>query len=106
MQHIQLSLWVFYRSHIRSSERWRKTKFIFLDILGSLVVFTYMFFLSGEAASAIYTCLLQLFYVDLAMRSTFEKNRWLAGDLLGASLPIMLFATIFYMPVSFQLHRR
>ena len=57
-------------------------------------------------ALAIYTCLLQLFCVDLAMQKVecFRKNRWMASDLLGAYFSFTDYAArySFYMPVSFQ----
>ena len=70
--------------------------------------FTYMFSYRVKLllASAIYTCLLQLFCVDLAMQKAeyFRKNRWMAGDLLGTYFSFADYAACysFYMPVSFQ----
>ena len=77
-------------------------------ILGSLIVLLICFSYRVKLllASAIYTCLLQLFYVDLVMQKAeyFRKNRWMAGDLLGAYFSFADYAACysFYMPVSFQ----
>lgn len=76
--------------------------------------FTYMFSYRVKLllASAIYTCLLQLFCVDLAMQKA-EYFRKIGGWqvicwALILALPIMLLATLFICPFPFKmyLHQR
>ena len=83
-------------------------------ILGSLVVLPICFSYRVKLllASAIYTCLLQLFCVDLAMPKA-EYFRKIGGWqvicwALILALPIMLLATLFICPFPFKmyLHQR
>ncbi|MCG8284731.1 DMT family transporter [Acinetobacter seifertii] len=78
-------------------------------ILGSLVVFTYMFFLSGEASFGIGD--LYMLIAIILCGFGYAEGGVLSKKIGGwqvicwaliLALPIMLFATIFYMPVSFQ----
>lgn len=93
---------------LRGGEKPNQFFWIFA-VLGSAVVFAYMFFISGDTSLAIgdFYMLMAIIFCGFGYAEGGVLSRKIGGWqvicwALILSLPFMLFLTIFYMPTSFQ----
>ncbi|AQZ82167.1 EamA family transporter [Acinetobacter calcoaceticus] len=93
---------------LRGGEKPNQFFWIFA-VLGSAVVFAYMFFISGDTALGIgdFYMLMAIIFCGFGYAEGGVLSRKIGGWqvicwALILSLPFMLFLTIFYMPTSFQ----
>lgn len=93
---------------LRGGEKPNQFFWIFA-VLGSAVVFAYMFFLSGDTSLGIgdFYMLMAIIFCGFGYAEGGVLSRKIGGWqvicwALILSLPFMLFLTIFYMPASFQ----
>ncbi|WP_457971047.1 DMT family transporter [Acinetobacter calcoaceticus] len=93
---------------LRDGEKPNQFFWIFA-VLGSVVVFAYMFFISGDTSLGIgdFYMLMAIIFCGFGYAEGGVLSRKIGGWqvicwALILSLPFMLFLTIFYMPTSFQ----
>ncbi|WP_426454273.1 DMT family transporter [Acinetobacter sp. KB005] len=93
---------------LRGGEKPNQFFWIFA-VLGSVVVFAYMFFISGDTSLGIgdFYMLMAIIFCGFGYAEGGVLSRKIGGWqvicwALILSLPFMLFLTIFYMPTSFQ----